>query len=255
MDKVPFRWLGNKTSLLHHFGSLPNTIDRIIEPYAGSMAYSFNKAKRNTKVIGYEMDYRVVGIFDWLSKTSQKEIDSLRVIYEDLPQDGAYLNEIDVCQEIKHWLSLGGAMLPVFRNKIYPRMKHPNWESVKKCLPLIQSNNFNIVYGSSHELLESTTGDMLFVDPPYWESGHLYDADSYHPSQTIELINKANVPTILTYGDFAPEHFQEYNFNVLERITLNKPRKDSTSRTRTEHASYINCHSSLFNSSVFDILK
>ncbi len=249
---APFRWIGNKVKLMDdgHFGTPQFDFKRIVEPYAGSMIYSMNTAKSHHYITGFEIDENALGIWDWLSKTTDAELDRLRKMYSELPQNGYSLSECTECEEIKNYLSLGGALLPVFRNKIYPGMKHPNWEKTKGCLPIIQSNKFTIVNGSCHDLYESTTGDMMFVDPPYFGSGSMYDLgeDDYRPSMTIDMIDRSNVPTILTYGDFAPEHFPCYNWDLLCELTLIKPKKGSSRRTRKEWVSWVNIdRNSFFN--------
>jgi hypothetical protein len=250
---IPFRWMGNKSRLLQFFGDKPNDYKRIIEPYAGSMTYSFNMSNDNQEIVGYEIDENALGIWDWLSNVSDSEFEKLEKWYNGLPPKRFDLRDCSLPQEVKNWVSLGGAMLPVYRNVIYPGEKRPNWKSSKKAIELLRTGRVKIIEGSCHELLETRDGDLLFVDPPYYESGEDYGNEDYRPTQTITMLEDAKLPSILTYGDFAPEHFPCYEWEVITRKILSKPTKGTTKRERMEYVSWVNVDRERFHYNPLEI--
>lgn len=158
-----FYYYGRKKQIAKHYPS-PN-FDVIIEPFAGSAAYSLYGNNWKKRVILIEKDERVAGVWRWL-------------ISEATPDTIKNLPDVKVGEkssEFLHIIHAATKMAFQYRTiKVTPVLAR-NWEISKRCMAenLFKVKHWEIKRGDYSEApdLEAT----WFIDPPYKEdSGEGY---------------------------------------------------------------------------------
>lgn len=240
-----FRYSGNKGRMLKHYKKYPGRVDRVVEPYAGSMAFSVN-FDLDVPCIGYEMNERICALWGWLINADE---DYLR-------RWGAWVSEhvegqkIDVRklelplgQQTYLQLSICSVMVGQLSSwTVYPQHSVP-LEKTIKCLDRVHSR-ITVHRGDANDY-QPQSHDLLFIDPPYVGTYANYvsskgkvDAE-YDPEDTMVLIDSTNNPIILTYGDSAPQVFPSYDWEVATVRKVPNIRRGGTVE-RTEYVAYIN---------------
>jgi site-specific DNA-adenine methylase len=150
-----FYYYGRKKQIAKHYPS-PN-FDRIIEPFAGSAAYSLYGEKWKKEVILIEKDERVSGIWEWL-------------INEATPSKIKNLPDLSVGEKSSEFLHIIHAATKMAFHyktiKVTPVLAR-NWEISKRYMSenLYKIKHWKIINGdyTLAPELEAT----WFIDPPY----------------------------------------------------------------------------------------
>lgn len=173
MIKPFFCYFGGKWRLAPYYAAPQH--DTIIEPFAGAAGYSTRYCDR--KVLLFDKDPVVCGVWDYLIKVSPAEVLKLPLKFD-------HVDEISVSQEAKYligfWLDKGGAK-PAKRPS--PRMIKPSWQHRPKSHwgPEIRERIASQVSRVKHWRV--VCGDYTaapnvaatwFVDPPYQVAGNVY---------------------------------------------------------------------------------
>lgn len=144
----------------------------IIEPFAGSAGYSLRRPHLN--VILYDVDNKVVGVWDYLIHATEADVLSL-------PSKVECVDDLAICQEAKwligFWLNQGASSPCRVPSSRMRNGLRPNawWENgLKKRIARQQRRirHWKVVQGSYEE-----TGDVegtWFIDPPYIVAGRHY---------------------------------------------------------------------------------
>jgi 16S rRNA G966 N2-methylase RsmD len=150
-----FYYYGRKKQIAKHY-PYPN-FDRIIEPFAGSAAYSLYGEKWKKEVILIERDEQVSGIWDWL-------------INEATPSKIMNLPDLNIGEKSSEFLHIIHAATKMAFHyktiKVTPVLAR-NWEISKRYMSenLYKVKHWKIINGD-HTVapeLEAT----WFIDPPY----------------------------------------------------------------------------------------
>ena len=163
-----FYYYGRKKQLAKHYPE--PQLETIIEPFAGSAAYSLHGDNWRKQVILVEADERVASIWEWLiEEATPEEI-------KNLPD----LKVGDRSSEFLHIVHAATKMAFAYKTiKVTPVLER-NWEISKRVMAssLHKVRHWRIITGdySSAPDLEAT----WFIDPPYKDSpgqGYQYSSD------------------------------------------------------------------------------
>jgi hypothetical protein len=142
--------------------------DKIIEPFAGSAAYSLCGNNWEKEVELYDTYPVVIGVWNYLKKASAKDIESLPAIGPgDSLIDHTYLSD-----EERHLIGFcinPGSSVPKLKATGFTR-----WQTAKK---YILTNLHKIKHWKINHADYSTAPDVKatwFIDPPYQKSGKYY---------------------------------------------------------------------------------
>lgn len=227
------RYCGNKISHVEYIrqaGILPTNYTSVLEPYAGSMAFSLNQDK---PAVGIEINQDLCQMWHWLQGASEQDVRDLNT---KLLQ-GSGGQKIDL-RTLAQQFNLTTGELTYLRVNVsgvftgqlnswvyYPQHNLPIEKTIK-CLPLLK--NITIVNADITTYQHNFTGtELVFVDPPYINTqagyvgktaGKTYETKSYDPKSTVDFITSAKTAgctVIFTYGDGAATLFPQYNWTPL----------------------------------------
>lgn len=230
-----FPYSGSKQWLLPLLPELPPH-SRIVEPYAGSLAFSVNQAINNrTPFLGYEREKQLCWIYNELHRILIEYVDNEQFAFECISlllQDTDCIRQELVGRQVTEGfpdidndtdyrkfqfalirLCCSGLYVGAFTSKkVYPQHKLPAY------LPETASKLFGVdwqVLNEDSANYKPQSGDLVFIDPPYLRTTGGYKVDkSFDISHTHNIIRQcqdANVPFIVTYGTGAQDDFPMLN--------------------------------------------
>lgn len=164
-----FYYYGRKKQIAKYYPS-PNE-DTIIEPFAGSAAYSLYKNNWRKRVILIEKDKKVYDIWDWLVNRATSEI------IESLPD----LKIGEKSSEFLHIIHAVTKMAFHFKTIKVTAVLERNWEISKRVMAqnLYKIKHWEIINGDYSEAPDIVA--TWFVDPPYKGNagmGYRFGSDS-----------------------------------------------------------------------------
>jgi len=222
------RYSGSKTRLLKFLPQPPEGTRRIVEPYAGSLAYSLNSG---LPFLAYEINPKVAAMYDWLRYQTSSSIAALPEPIEKVDIRSYGWSE---GQNTYYQLNGCSTMLGQLSSwTFYPQHNLPKEKTVQALSYLA---NGEVVCGDCHELYDYRKEDFLFVDPPYvgTSANYIGGEESYHPEQTREFLDRMPKGTwAMTYSS-RPKEFADYQCRVLCKVKVPNIRKGGTTE-RTEY--------------------
>lgn len=193
-----FYYYGRKKQIAKYY-PLPN-YNIIVEPFAGSAAYSLYGNHWNRDVILIEKDEKVANIWQWL-------------IHEATPEKIKSLPDLKVGEKSSEFLHIIHAVTKMaFRYKTITvtSVLARNWEISKRYMAenLFKIKHWKIICGDYSEApdIEAT----WFIDPPYKQDsgkGYRYSSDLINYHKLAEWTNFRQGEVIFcegTYGDYLP---------------------------------------------------
>lgn len=196
--KTMFYYYGRKKQIVKYYPD-PN-FDSIIEPFAGSAAYSLHEDNWKKNVILIEKDERVASLWEWLiAKATPEEI--LRMPDLEIGEKSS---------EFLHIIHAATKMAFQYRTiKITPVLAR-NWSISKRYIAnnLFKVKHWQIICGDYTEApdIEAT----WFIDPPYRKEsgkGYRYGSDRLDYKSLAEWALKRKGEIICCegeYGDYLP---------------------------------------------------
>lgn len=193
-----FYYYGRKKQLAKHY-PIPK-YDIIIEPFAGSAAYSLHKDNWKKEVILIEKDKAVADIWDWLiNEATSSQI-------EKMPN----LKVGEKSSDFLHIIHSASKMAFKYKTiKVTPVLAR-NWEISKRIMAkdLNKIKHWKIICGdySSAPNVEAT----WFIDPPYKDApgmGYRYGSDILNYDDLATWTKKRKGDIIFCeglYGDYLP---------------------------------------------------
>lgn len=145
-------------------------LDVIIEPFCGSAAYSLYGDRWQKAIFLYDIDPRIVTVWDYLISATETDI-------KDLPMfgKGTCLDEFQQLSQPEKWF-LGYMISAATRNPKKTATEKTNWN--EKSQKRIAENIFKVhhwkVALSDFRKIPNQKATW-FVDPPYQEAGKWYD--------------------------------------------------------------------------------
>jgi site-specific DNA-adenine methylase len=147
--------------------------DTIVEPFAGAAGYSLRHFSK--KVVLYDLDPAICGVWEYLIHASVEEIRAL-------PIDVSHVDQLDACQEAKwligFWLNKGASQPHLSPSAWMRSGIRPNsyWgETIRdRIATQIPSIRHWKIRNASYEIAPNEAATW-FVDPPYrGDCGKLY---------------------------------------------------------------------------------
>lgn len=146
----------------------PPAFDTIVEPFAGSAAYSLHGEHWKKQVILCDTNPTVIGIWNYLKDASIKDIQSLpRLEAGEKTTDHKQLSDVEKDLIGLH-INPGSSVPKVTASKF------SRWEPGKRYIleNLYKIKHWEIIFGSYAGL--SNQGATWFIDPPYKKAGTYY---------------------------------------------------------------------------------
>lgn len=179
---MAFAYYGAKHGLARRYPTPRH--DVVVEPFAGSAAYSVHHAARIGHAILIDADEKVVELWREMQRMSAADVDHI----------GSQLNRDRIDHPLLAGLAGGTTMAAVLAGKtrqVTPRMRH-DWPSVctriKSALPYIRG--WEIIHGSYHDAPDIDA--TWFVDPPYQENGTMAGSGYRCPASAIDFDHLAD---------------------------------------------------------------
>lgn len=174
---MPFAYYGAKHGLAHKYPRPRH--DVIIEPFAGSAAYSVHHAAHIDYAVLIDADEKLIELWREVQAMTHVDVD---LIGKQL--DGERINH-PLLAAMSGSTTMN-AVLGGRTRQVTPRMRQ-DWPSVsariKRTLPHIK--NWRIIHGDYHDA--PNLAATWFVDPPYQENGTMAGAGYRHPASAIDF--------------------------------------------------------------------
>lgn len=188
-----FYYYGRKKQIAKHYPA-PN-FDTIIEPFAGSAAYSLFQNNWKKKVILFEKDPKVAAIWDWLINSAT--VDEIK----QLPD----LKVGEKSSEFLHIIHAATKMAFHFKTiKVTPVLER-NWEISRR---VFAENLYKIKHWEIYNDDYSISPDIeatWFIDPPYKSSpglGYKFSSKLIDYKELAEWALKRKGEVIFCEGEF-----------------------------------------------------
>lgn len=243
---MPFRYSGSKKRLLKHLPGPPFGVTRIVEPFAGSAAYSL--AYKPSRVFLAEATQGVRALWQWLITTAtRQDLLDLAALRAKEKIDVRKLN-LDLPRETLLRLTSSGVYVGQLSSwALYPQ-HNVDFSKIISQLPYIKQHVDPTVRSDYRETTELDDGRTLFfVDPPYLGTQGNYQDKTTGNDQT-KLLNSADVetfvrglkgPVLMTYGDGAAETFPAFNWQLTCKRKVPIIRTGGT-KERSEYHCWLN---------------
>jgi len=232
-----------------YFGSKARCVDnyptpvgkRIVEPFAGSAAYSIRHAQATDGFLWAESRPEIRMILAWAATMSDSDLDVVRKwdgfsadgvdVYDVLPKGNPLTDLIR--------LHCAGLYKGVFARKLYKQMRFVAEDFVSAVVSL-RGKPVSIYNDGFEAMHAADPTDWVFVDPPYHasESGYTH---SYEKSETavsaMELANALGLRGVFCYGNGAKEIWPDKEWFVAESRRTSRARRNGGKQTkdRTEY--------------------
>ena len=253
------KWVGGKRQLLNELDKyFPTTCNNYYEPFGGSLTVTLHAYEKypNANIYVSDINPKLINLYTQLKKNLNKFLEVLDIILA-LKEDYNVLREKFNTTKNK----LEEAVLFFILNKrcfngIYrvnklgkfnvPEGKNSiDWDSQKENLKKfsnflkdsrvhISNNNFRDFF----KQCKITVNDLVYVDPPYWDTFTSYDGTGFSETDQKDLCNICkNIPCNITCSNSNTDMIKEiygdvFDIHVLDvRRTVNR---DPTKRTGTE---------------------
>lgn len=150
-----FYYYGRKKKVGKYYPS--PKFETIIEPFAGSAAYSLHNDNWKKSVILVEKDVQVFNIWDWLiNHATQKEVDNLPT-----------LKKGERSSEFLHIIHCASKMAFSYKNITVTEILARNWDVTRRVVQrdLFKVKHWKVIHGDYTDSpnIEAT----WFIDPPY----------------------------------------------------------------------------------------
>ena len=233
-----FKYSGSKTRLLKHLPP-PKNASTIVEPFAGSAAYSIHY--RPDRLLLCEKNTSVRALWEWLraEATTDDLHDLERLPWED--RSDVRDLKLPVAPETLLRLTASGVMVGQLSSFILLRQNTVNFDKLKAALPWIKKAVGPV--GADFRDYQNEPG-FHFVDPPYLKTSGNY-VDKKAPKGDCGSIDLdavmdycRNVRGLLTYGHDAKEVMPSMDWKLAKVVKVPKIRTGGT-KDRHEHFCFL----------------
>jgi site-specific DNA-adenine methylase len=224
-------------------------VKTIIEPFAGSLAYSMFYGK--PRVVGAEANPLMFNLWEWLRTAAEvTDLDKLQQIHGPEKVD---IRNIDLLEPERTLLQLQvcGAYVGTLCTYVtYP--KHSiGLKKLKEALPYIKRSLAPMVQ-DYRQVDVSEKDSIVFIDPPYLSSSWDYKKKKaghdvlITPEEVEDFALSLTQPVVFSYGTGAAETFPRLEWRKLVDVKVPILRGGGT-KTRTEYVAILNHDSSLLS--------
>lgn len=221
-----FRYSGKKKRLINDLPARPLSTATILEPFAGSLAYSLHY--KPARVVSADVNPKLRDLWNWFR--TEATLDALFHL-ESLKPDA----KVDAREwGAKHGLSepevtllrlqISGAYVGQLSSWIlYPQHRLDLSEARGHLAYVQRSVAAPLTDFRDPALLEASASPdtVAFVDPPYVNTSANYkgagDHGSMNPEAITSFVKALQCPVLFTYGDGAQQTFPEFEWRLVKR--------------------------------------
>jgi site-specific DNA-adenine methylase len=215
---MPFKYSGNKRRMLKYLPAPPHGM-MIVEPFAGSAAYSMAHSQFGRKIQLAEANEDVRVLWEWLRTEATEE--RLIELEKMRPKEKVQVATLKLPkpEETLMRLTCSGVYTGQLSSTILYSQHSVDFSNIRRLLPVIR----NQVLPLLKDYRETVTLDgFMFLDPPYLGTQGNYKDKTNKIDQTIGLsdleirdfVLSLKQPYIFTYGDDAPEVFPDFDWQL-----------------------------------------
>ncbi len=213
-----FRYSGSKRRILKYLPAPPFGTSLIVEPFAGSLAFSMKY--RPTRILAAEANPLVRGLLEWLRHTATGEglrrLQTLRVTEKVDAFDWGNRHGLSEPEITLLRLMTSGAYVGQLSSCVLYPQHSLKLESLIEDLPYLQGALMPVL-SDYREVLTHREWNRAFalVDPPYLGTKANYKGDGDHggmvPGEVGNFIQQLRslAQVLVTYGDGAQETFSD----------------------------------------------
>lgn len=188
-------YYGSKYAIAHLYGDAEEC--SIVEPFAGGAGFSLLHYHKN--VFLYDLDERVVRVWDYVINASYKELASLPLIQIDQSID-----DLECCEEAKLLISCWLQYGKPFRKKLSKRNAERSqrdslrsWSSSRREYIARTSKfikHWEVHHSSFRDIdIEKHSSSLWFIDPPYFNSAgkeYKFGSHKLSCSDLLQWVNR-----------------------------------------------------------------
>ena len=244
-----FRYSGSKHRLLKHLPIPPLGTSTIIEPFAGSLAYS--TAYRASTIWAAEANPQVHRLLSWIrSAATEADLDKVESCKPTEKVDArkwAEQHGLNDAQTTLMRLQISGAYVGQLSSWVLYPQHQLKLQNLRKVLYDVK----RALQPVGHDFRDPRFADasrhhlaMAFVDPPYLGTAGNYkspgeDHGVIDPGHITSFIMNLQCPVLFTYGDGAAETFPDFVWQ--KAVTRKVPiLRGGGTRERTEYYALVN---------------
>lgn len=240
-SRGPFPYMGSKHKLVPYLPVPPSGVAQIIEPFAGSLAYSIYHNPETIQAADANPLMR--SLLEYLA--SEATAWGLALLQDKKPPEKIGLRDLglSVPETTLLRLSCSGLYLGQLSSWVAYPQHRVNFEHLVALLPRYRKLQFPIQ--DDFRKVTTTSSSMLFVDPPYKGTQGWYKSSSRnHGGLDAEALTQwllsQTCPVLLTYGTGAPQTFPGFQWNKIEATSHGVPKRNGGRRLREEWFATLN---------------
>jgi site-specific DNA-adenine methylase len=244
-----YRYSGSKQRLLKHLPAPPLGTSTVIEPFAGSLAFSVHY--RASTIWAAEANPQVNRLLSWLREEATDadlaKVESVKPTEKVDARTWAEKHGLNDAQTTLLRLQISGAYVGQLSSWVLYPQHQLKLTALRKSLPALKRALQPVAHDFRDEALVKASAvprTMAFVDPPYLGTAGNYKspgADHWTiDANAITLfVNTLKCPVLFTYGDGAKETFPSFTWHkaVTRRVPI---LRGGGTRERTEWFAQIN---------------
>jgi len=212
-----FRYSGSKKRLIKYLPEPPFGTKRIVEPFAGSLAYSMHH--RPKEIFAAEANHLVRGLWNWFVEEAEQErlieLDSMR------PKEKIDARTLGLSEPETTLLRLqtSGAYVGQLSSWVLYPQHEPGIGKMSRNLPYVKSCLKPLRSDFRQTQQDTNCEDvMVFFDPVYHQTSGNYSSeelgDAINPDELSEWLLGLKCPILFTYGEGAPSRFPSFHWEL-----------------------------------------
>lgn len=253
------KWVGGKRQLLNELDQyFPFTCNNYYEPFGGSMTVTLHVYEKypNANIYVSDINPKLINLYTQLKKNTKKFLELLDIFLELKEAYGVLRDKFNTTENKMEEAVLMFLLNKKCFNGLYrvnktgkfnvPEGKNSvDWESQKENIKKfskflcdsrvhISHNNFNNFFKQHQPKM----GDLVYVDPPYWDTFTAYDGSGFMETDQRELCSlckslPCNVICSNSNTDMIKEIYGDH-FNIYVVDVKRTVNRDPSKRTGTE---------------------
>lgn len=211
------RYSGSKRRILKHLPAPPLDRTLLIEPFAGSLAYSIHYQRPT--IVAAEANPLVRELWNWLQSSAVtadiQKLEGLKPVDKVDARDWARRHGLNEPQTTLLRLQISGAYVGQLSSWILYPQHSLGMEAFKENLSYVKRALRPVRDDFRHPDIQAAArepGAFAFVDPPYLDTSANYksagkDHGGLDPKAVEDFVLGLPCPVLMTYGDGAQETF------------------------------------------------
>ena len=244
-----FRYSGSKKRIIKHLPTPPLFTQHIVEPFAGSLAYSVHYAA--AKVTAAEANPLVRGLWEYLRTDATPErlrwLEGVKPAEKTDAREIAKQFDLSEAETTLIRLQISGAYVGQLSSWVLYPQHRLNLSPLADLFPYIK-RSLGPLAADFESITPEVFGErtLAFVDPPYLNTKANYkgkgtkkDHGGLDPACVTSFVKRFKCPVLFTYGDGAQETFPDFEWRkaVVRKVPI---LRGGGTRDRTEWYALLN---------------